>query len=328
MAPAYWSISPRLGEKNSRHGFSDDSAYFPDGVRAALGNWLVVPPSPDFETTARALLSTPDLRAVSVWSPTYLLKLDEALGTEKNWDQIWPELRVVSCWADAQAAMWKARVLDRLGAGVAFEPKGLLATEGVTSIPGPCGATLAEGVHFHEFLDRATGSVLTKPDPGTRYEVILTTAAGLYRYRTGDLIVSDHSGAITFLGRAGGVSDLCGEKLDEAQVTDAYRAAGATGFVRPVADALCYEFWCDRRAGLVLERLRENPHFARALESGQLAPCRVHELSANWQADAARFLAASRGGREGDVKLPVIERGELGGLFPSDRSNKGGHAGP
>ena len=63
--PAYWSISPRLGER-SQHGLDDDGAYFPDDVRLALSDWLLVPEKFDFQSTARALLTEPNLRSVSV----------------------------------------------------------------------------------------------------------------------------------------------------------------------------------------------------------------------------------------------------------------------
>src|SRR5262245_4746211 len=47
---------------------------------------------------------------------------------------VWPRLRVVSCWADAQSA-WPAADLATRLPGVTIQPKGLLATEGVVSIP-------------------------------------------------------------------------------------------------------------------------------------------------------------------------------------------------
>ena len=311
---AYWSISPRLGE-GSTHGFDDDGAYFPDDVRAALGRWLVVPEQFDFISTARALLDTPDLRSVSVWSPVFLLKLDEALGTDKTWKEIWPELQVVSCWADAQASMWTDRVIERLGGEELLEPKGLLATEGVTTIPCMAGNRLATGVHFHEFIDLQTGEVVTQIESGHRYEVVLTTGAGLYRYRTGDVIESNSSGHLTFVGRTGDSSDMVGEKIDAEQVAAAFASTGTSGFVRVEPEALAYEIWSTSPGDQVLQHLRNNPHFAQALDTGQLEDVRCHSLPQDWQSQSAEFLARRNGSREGDVKLPLLERGELRELW-------------
>ncbi len=321
--PAYWSLSPRLGtEERTRSGavlgFSDDGAYFPPDVREALGRWLVVPDGFHdgvFESTALKLLETADLCAVSVWSPVFFLKLDEALKTEKLWSEIWPDLRVVSCWADAQAAIWRDRIVERLGKGIRFEPKGLLATEGVTSIPATNGPELASGVHFHEFIDCENGHVGTRIEAGRRYEVVLTTGSGLYRYRTGDVIERNTEGRLKFIGRRGDTSDLVGEKLDAEQVAAAFRAASVSGFVRVDAASRRYEIWSEARGADVLSMLRQNPHFAEALDIGQLEPCVIGLLPGDWQSQAIEFLANRRGGREGDAKLPVIDHGELKPLW-------------
>ncbi len=322
---AYWSISPRLGEgrvtpSGVALGFDDDGAYFPEDVRFAMERWLVMPENRQgdlFETTARALLETPGLRSVSVWSPVFFLRLDEAIGKKETWSEIWPELRVVSCWADAQAAMWREKVMERLGDRVVLEPKGLLATEGVTSIPIGEGSKLARGVHFHEFIDCETGDVSLSIQTGRRYEVVLTTGAGLYRYRTGDLVEADKGDRVTFIGKSGDCSDLVGEKLDGEQVAKAFKKAGTSGFMRVGREELSYELWVIRNAREVLACLRENMHFAKALDTGQLAECGLKILPPDWASRSARYLAIERGTREGDVKLPVLEQGELMELWVS-----------
>src|SRR5439155_17517284 len=47
---------------------------------------------------------------------------------------LWPMLSVISCWADGHAAA-AASALSAAMPGVMIQPKGLLATEGVISIP-------------------------------------------------------------------------------------------------------------------------------------------------------------------------------------------------
>ncbi len=71
---------------------------------------------------------------------------------------IWPNLKVLSCWADG----WSAHSLPALAERfpqAAIQPKGLLATEGVVSIPiGRAGHRAAAVTsHFLEFTDTGDG---------------------------------------------------------------------------------------------------------------------------------------------------------------------------
>jgi len=63
---------------------------------------------------------------------------------------------------------------------------------------------------------------------GKRYEVIVTNGGGLWRYRLGDSVeCTGHLVAtptLRYLGRAGQVSDLRGEKLCEPFVAEALRS--------------------------------------------------------------------------------------------------------
>jgi len=165
--------------------------------------------------------------------PPRLDRLRAALGGPspdgRHFREIWPNLAVVSCWADGAAAGPFAELRAALP-HVAFQPKGLLATEGFTSIPlaGDAGATPAIRSHFFEFAEFGTAATGTRPklvhelDVGGSYEVLLTTAGGLYRYRTSDrVVVVERRGEcplIRFEGRTDGTSDLVGEKISSAEV--------------------------------------------------------------------------------------------------------------
>ena len=56
--------------------------------------------------------------------------------------------------------------------------------------------------------------------PIKKYELIITTSGGLYRYCIGDIIevisIENNVPYIKFVGRKGAVSDLFGEKLEES----------------------------------------------------------------------------------------------------------------
>jgi GH3 auxin-responsive promoter len=321
---AYWAISPPgiAGGTSAGGlpvGMESDGSYFPERIGAALGGWLVVPELSGkmedvFRETAEKLLETADLSLVSVWSPTFLLGIDaeiSRLRPGKTWSELWPGLALVSCWADAASARWISVLQERLG-GIRIEPKGLLATEGITSIPVGGNARLAHECHYHEFLD-GEGNHLPQESlrVGTECEVLLTTSGGLMRYRSGDRVRVcgfDAAGIpqMSFLGRTGMACDFVGEKLSEKSVANAF--AGARGFLAADASVPGYELWIEETdlGGGVLARLRENPYFRQALELGQLAPVRVLPLREGWATALSVALAKRQGCRIGDVKLPVL----------------------
>ncbi len=154
-----------------------------------------------------------------------------ALPEEERYGKIWPSLAFISLWKDAYAR-YPARRLEALFPRTYFQGKGLLATEGVMSIPlhdasrkGSSGCVPAFTSHFLEFLsdeDRET-RCLWELQAGKTYSVILTTGGGFYRYEIGDLVTVEgwyHDlPLLRFIGRKGQFSDLAGEKLEESFVS-------------------------------------------------------------------------------------------------------------
>ena len=318
---AYWSISPPAVTHETTCsglpvGMTSDAAYFPEEIGERLVDWLVIPELSGtagavFDETAEALLASPDLSLISVWSPTFLLGIDASLRKLQrgfDWRSSFPNLALVSCWADAASRPWIPRLEQCLG-GIPIEGKGLLATEGITSLPDEINGSprLASECHWHEFLDGAGRNILREDlRIGEVYEVLLTTAGGLYRYRTGDRVSVTGIGPdgfprLRFIGRLGDVSDLVGEKLHESQLI---AALGGKGFMVADPDVPSYGMWIENPddAKGVEHLLRQNPYFDQALALGQLAPIRVYRLAPDWSARLSMALAKRRGGRLGDVK--------------------------
>jgi hypothetical protein len=116
-----------------------------------------------------------------------------------------------------------------------------VASEGVLAVPlaGQCGGGVpATSIQFYEFIpeeqleEQQPETLLAHElENGRCYGLVLTTAAGLYRYSIGDVVrVMGFEGTtpkIEFQHRAGATSSLTGEKLTEAQVTGAVAAAAA-----------------------------------------------------------------------------------------------------
>ncbi|WP_420175459.1 GH3 family domain-containing protein [Luteococcus sp. OSA5] len=351
---SYWSVTPAAAASSHQAagpvpiGFEDDAAYA-GALRAHLLRRVFAVESgvarsttmADFyRRTARGLLAADDLCLVSVWNPSYLSLLleqvaelapslaDELPASRRpaaraaargDWEAVWPRLRLVSCWADAHAAR-PAGQLQSLLPQARLQPKGLLATEGVVSIPVETadGAVLAARSHLVEFKQGDRVVLGHELRQGERYEVLLTTSAGLHRYRLGDEVeVTGWHGSLPVLrlvGRCDAVSDLVGEKLSEAFVAVCLRELDVDCFAVLAPEQDHYALYLgEPRPGLEagLERLlRRNFHYDHARRLGQLGPVRAVVAGAN--ADRRLLEARRRAGqRLGDVKTPALARGSL-----------------
>jgi hypothetical protein len=231
---------------------------------------------------------------------------------------LWPDLGLISCWDQATSRPY-AEELRELFPGVVVQGKGLLATEGVVSIPFGAARmpVLALESGFYEFIG-ADGATRRADEvaEGGEYEILLTNHAGLYRYALGDRVrVAGFAGRtpmLEFIGRAGAVSDLCGEKITEAFALGVLRREGLRfaalapeardprGYVL-LLDAM--EVSAPRAADLAARldaALEADPQYAYARRLRQLAPLRemrcAHPLRSWIDAGLAR------GQRLGDIK--------------------------
>lgn len=224
--------------------------------------------------------------------------------------QLWPNLALISTWADA-AAHWFVPELRRLFPAAELQPKGLLATEGCITIPlvGEAAPALAVRSHFFEFqpcnrAGAASGdecSLAHELCLGAKYRVVITTGGGLYRYQLGDLVevAGFKNGAplLRLLGKGDQVCDLVGEKLAEpfvqAMLTDLFAERRFTPQFSLLAPAIDqpphYRLYVQpttrfhsetgEMLGALLEkRLESNPHYRDAVQLGQLAPVEVFWL--------------------------------------------------
>lgn len=263
------------------------------------------------------------------------------------WSAIWPRWGLVSCWADAAAARQLPELLAALPPAVEVQPKGLLATEGVVSIPllGHEGGVLALGSHLLELepVDRSGPAVAPhEAERGGRYAPVLTTAGGLVRYRLRDEVEVlgrwRQAPRVRFRGRLDGGSDLAGEKLSPARVEAALAAALALQATPlPPRFALLAPLVRERPPGYALfvepgpassldlprlardleAELARGPHYAQCRALGQLGPLRAVAV----QDGARRFEAAlvARGQQAGAIKPPSLHAGDF---WPEALSNE------
>lgn len=322
---AYWAISPaarapRAAPGGLPIGLGSDAAYFGAELAPLVLETLAVPPAAvacaDLErwrtATCAQLAACRDLALVSVWSPTFLLELAAHVAIDPA---------VISCWDQASARPY-AEELRRRFPRARVQGKGLLATEGVVSIPleDLAWPVLAVDSGYFEFLDDAgRAHEASDLDPGADYELLMTTEGGLYRYAIGDKVrVHGYAGEaplLEFTGRAA-VVDLCGEKLSEAFVNRALatlglkfallapHARGRTGYAL-IVDAA--EVGREQALDVALRAegaLAANPQYALARGLGQLAPLEVARRERPLEAWVGERLR--RGQRLGDIKPPSL----------------------
>ena len=363
--PAYWCITPPqkspLAEPSAVPiGFADDASYL-GGAKGWLVRSVMVRPeglaeAQDLEEfrfrTLVGLLRERELRLISVWHPSFLSLLLDALP--EYWERIlarvhkerpgrareleradplradtlWPKLAVISCWGDGAAEMPMGELRRRFTGGC-VQAKGLLATEAVMTIPFAGGWPAAVNSHFFEFIDAEERVFRVQElQAGETYEVVVTTAGGLWRYRMGDQVRVEgfvgETPSLRFVGRVGNGSDLFGEKLSERFVAGVIREVLAASVVEarfallaPESDAEGWRYILFLEGEIPMgmaERLdcalRENPNYDHCRELGQLQAAEVFMIKSGGYGAFAKRLV-SEGKRLGEIK-PVALSGSAG----------------
>ncbi|MGD1949227.1 MAG: GH3 auxin-responsive promoter family protein [Leptolyngbyaceae cyanobacterium] len=347
----YMCISPKLiSPDETAEGLEDDSDYLDPWLRWLLKPFLVSPPDahkpqpPDiFQTNlCKTLLLEENLETISIWSPSFLsVQLDyiqthrqqlrsqlihqlsparAQLLTHKtiNWEALWPKLKLISCWDSAMAADQVSSLKTHFP-NTLIQGKGLLATEAPMTVPlveaNGCVPLLNEV--FFEFEDDA-GQIylLHELALGQTYSVIISQKGGLYRYRMRDRIEVTHyyraTPCLRFLGRSNATSDMVGEKLTFAFVSQALKQLGLTTTAfqclvpsqRPYPH---YAFLTDSPADITTaleQHLCQSFHYRQARLLGQLQPVQVH-YSSDMQQQLMQYHY-QQGKRLGDVKYPCL----------------------
>ncbi len=313
-------------------GAGNDLDYFPAPIRQYLTEKILFFPellaaqsATDWQWhCARRLLATENLSFISLWSPTLLLAIlhtlheaqDSLLASLQNYERrkilaqtlnkptpdyhrIWPQLDTISCW-DSHTAHAPAQTLRTLFPHVHLQGKGLLATEGITTIPyrEHSYPLLALNSHFYEFAS-SDGEIYRAHElqQDQEYRLILTTQGGLYRYDTGDRLrvggFEENTPRLAFIGREHLISDLCGEKLSEAFVHNAMISvdpqlahsallqgvSGEKPHYRLIVNATDSRTLDDSLLSALDHALQKNPQYHYARRIGQLHSLRALKVT-------------------------------------------------
>jgi hypothetical protein len=352
---AYVSISPATRAPRVIGGIpvgmATEGAYLGADVVPAFLEVMAVPASVahlgDVDqwrlATLTALTRCSDLTLISVWSPTFLIALLDALPRlaesllralhdepERARDVstalarspvdtalLWPRLDTVSAWADGASRPYALRLQDMLPHAT-LQPKGLLATEG--AVTTPCSSSwpvpaLTSAVL--EFIDDTENSHLCDElRAGESYRVVMTNAGGFYRYDLGDrLLCHGYEGALPLLEFVGRdiASDLVGEKLSEPFVSDALTLVHGTACLAPRTTARPHYILLVDASGrdaahcaaaTIEQRLRSNPQYDYARKIGQLDPVACEIV--DHLLERYLRLGTRRGRRLADIKPPAL----------------------
>ena len=157
----------------------------------------------------------------------------------------WPSMALVTTWTGGSCGIALDAVRRMLPQTTQVMELGYQSTEfrGTLALAPEQPGGLPPLQHtFFEFIEeaawdagRAEFLTIDQLEPKRRYQVIVTTSAGLYRYFMNDLVEvagqHRHTPLLRFVQKGRGVTNLTGEKLYEAQVIEAVQAtARAVGF--------------------------------------------------------------------------------------------------
>jgi len=262
---------------------------------------------------------------------------------------VWPSIRLLTTWTGGSCGIALGKLRQTLPPMTAVMELGYQSTE--------CRGTIALDLetpgglpplhhHFFEFVEQERWDssnpefvTLGQLETGHRYYVLLTTAAGLYRYFMNDLVEVTgrfhQTPLLRFVQKGKGVTSLTGEKLYEAQLIEAVQntahqyGLGASFFVA-VADEerAAYHLFLEADDGehpeaeliaaAVDRRLGElNIEYDSKRTSGRLGPLTVAWLERG-AADAYKTACVRAGQREGQFKPAVLQyRKELVVSFDS-----------
>ncbi len=254
------------------------------------------------------------------------------INEQSVFTKIWPKLKVISCWAD-NPDDFSLSELRITFPKTWIQPKGIIATEGIISFPfGKKAGVPAFRSHYLEFIDLRNEKLklLAELEKGQRYELVITTGGGLYRYRMNDIVlVTDINKQklpqLQFVCKRDYVSDIRGEKLSIHHVERIRKSAqerwpGILFFMlSPIVENSFVGYTCFLRvqsnvqfpfrelAEFIDVSLKENIHYAYARDLGQLCVPKIFCLHHDPHESIVSYFE-STGIKRGDCKILALSR--------------------
>lgn len=249
----------------------------------------------------------------------------------------WPQLHLLGCWTGGSVGA-QARQLTADYGALPIRDLGYLASEARVTLPyqdNTAGGLLDLNTNFYEFVPEAEAEQANPPillshelEVGQRYQILLTTPGGLYRYHINDIVEVTsryhQSPVIAFLRKGRDMSNLTGEKLHVNHVLTAiatlqYQLNLAIIAYRLVANptAMRYELYLELAQDLSATDAEQvlsvfdqslahvNAEYAQKRASQRLqSPC-LHWMRLGW-AEEIKRQAIAQGKRDVQYKWSVL----------------------
>ena len=250
---------------------------------------------------------------------------------------LWPRVALVTTWTGGSCGVALDSVRSMLPAATRVMELGYQSTEfrGTFALEAGVAGGLPPVHHtYFEFVEQGAWDRggretvgLDGLDTGRRYQVVVTTASGLYRYFMNDLleVCGRHRATplLRFVQKGRGVTNLTGEKLYEAQVIEALSAtARAAGLQVPFYLMLADEATSTYTAYVALPPSATPPddfaaRFDQALRARNIefdakrASGRLDAATVTWidprAVEAYTRASVTAGQREGQFKPAILQ---------------------
>jgi hypothetical protein len=230
----------------------------------------------------------------------------------------------------ASSSQYKEELEYILG-DILIQPKGLLSTEGVVSIPfkKDKDPVISISSHFYEFECQKTGEIFLSHEliKGNEYEVIISTGNGFMRYRTNDIIIVtgyiESTPTVIFQGRKNRTSDIVGEKITEIicnEIINSIRSklqiSGAFFYPSKNLENRYYytlvistrdnSLEKDKIQKLAADILKKNPYYSQAISLEQLDKLKVQIVTDDCYKKMIRDYFSEKKIKYGDQKPPTL----------------------
>ena len=234
----------------------------------------------------------------------------------------------------------QARKLVPYYGDVSIRDLGYKASEGNFTLPyqdhTPSGI-LALQTNYYEFIPEETLKVPQPPvlcshelELGKRYAILVTTAAGLYRYDINDIVEVTgfyrETPVLAFIRKGQDMTSITGEKMHMNhvllaldQVQRRYNLSIVEQFrIVPDYEECCYDIYVEFNTDVSHDLLRDevvpaldqalvqvNVEYAQKRASGRLQPPRLHLMRPGW-ADNERRQFVAAGKRDTQYKWQIL----------------------
>jgi len=247
---------------------------------------------------------------------------------------LWPDLKAVVTWTGGNCGVLIPKLKPMLPDTTALIEMGYLSSEclgslNVDVVNNHCVPTFQD--HVFEFAPLSEWEsetpdtvLLDEVEIGEKYQLVVTTSAGLYRYAMNDIVEItgrfNRTPTIRFVQKGKGVTNITGEKLYEHHVITAVESVCAhrglrSDFYIMLADVEGQRYTLylespvpDLKMDAVVERAiaELNVEFKAKRESGRLNPLVVRYLCPG-TAEAYRNHCLALGQRDSQFKLVKLQ---------------------